>query len=336
MIEPLKFKRIERNLGLEIHRMLLCFWVLLFHSIRHSDNAVLDYILHLKFHVPCFFFISFYFFFPIIRDKNIKKMKLRYIRLTVPFIFWPLIIYILNNILFIHLKKNRFGRMLSFKELYIQLITGRKFFIQLWFIFNLLFLSTFFYIFMYMGDYIFIILLDFFLIICYFIQYSDPNYYFYRQFNDCISHSVGHLIISFPIAVTAFNMRRIDLIKFFGNNILFLVLLPLIIVILFIYGTPYTYNGIDKNLFSSVSFYFFHIIPINNFLSNKPKKIIFCITNYTQGIYCMHIIIKYYIFRFLNLTPSFLSCIYLYIICYILSYFGKKIFEKNILRYLFI
>ena len=63
MAEPLKFKRIERNLGLEIERMLLCFWVLLFHIIKHSDNVLLDYILHLKFHVPCFFLYHFIFFF---------------------------------------------------------------------------------------------------------------------------------------------------------------------------------------------------------------------------------------------------------------------------------
>ena len=61
--EPLKLKRFNRNLGLEIQRMLLCFWVLLFHSIKHSDWAILDYILHLKFHVPCFFFYHFIIFF---------------------------------------------------------------------------------------------------------------------------------------------------------------------------------------------------------------------------------------------------------------------------------
>lgn len=334
--EPLKFKRIERNLGLEIQRMLLCFWVLLFHSIKHSDNILLDHILHLKFHVPCFFFISFYFFFPILRNKDKNKMKLRYIRLTIPFILWPLIIWILNNLSFVILKKNRFGRILSFKDLCIQLIIGRKFFIQLWFIFNVLFLSTFFYISIFMGDNIFLTLLNFFLILCYYIQYSIPNYSFYKQFKDCVSYSVGHLIISFPIAITAFNLNRINLIEFLEKSILFQVLMFLISIILFIFGTPYTYKGIDKNLFSLVSFYSFHLMPINNLLSNKPKNIIYFITKYTKGIYCLHLIIKYYIIRFFNLTPSFFLCLYLYIICYILSFFGKKIFEKNYIRYLFI
>ena len=263
-------------------------------------------------------------------------MKLRYIRLTVPFTLWPLIIWVFNNLLFIISKKNRFGKILSFKDLYIQLITGRKFFIQLWFIFNLLLLSIFFYIFMFMGDFIFMALLNLLMVVFYFIQYLAPNYYFYRQFKDCISHSVGHLIFYFPIAITAFNLNRINLIKFLEKNYLFQALMPLISIILFIYGTPNTYNGIDKNLFSLASFYSFHFIPINNLLNNNQKNIIYIMTNYTQGIYCMHLIIKYYIFRFYNLTPSFFSCFYLYIICYILSFFGKKIFEKNNIRYLFI
>ena len=158
----------------------------------------------------------------------------------------------------------------------------------------------------------------------------------YKQFKDCIAYSVGHLIISFPIAITAFNLNRINLIKFLEKNILFQVLMPLISIILFIFGIPYTYKGIDKNLFSLTSFYSFHLMPINNLLSNKPKNIIFFITNYTQGIYCLHLIIKYYIFRFFHLTPSFFLCLYLYIICYIMSFFGKKIFEKSYIRYLFI
>ena len=87
-----KKKKIERNIGLEILRMLLCFWVVLFHSINHSNDFILNYIVKKKFHVPCFFFISFYYFFPIIKDRNSTKMKLRLERLSLPYFIWPVFI----------------------------------------------------------------------------------------------------------------------------------------------------------------------------------------------------------------------------------------------------
>lgn len=74
-----------RNYGIEILRMILCFWVVLFHSLREPDN---NFVLNIKkkmFHVPSFFFISFYFLFPIIKEKNIKKMKLRLERISIPY-----------------------------------------------------------------------------------------------------------------------------------------------------------------------------------------------------------------------------------------------------------
>ena len=135
MIQNSSSKKIERNIGFEILRMILCFWVLLFHSISNSKNFVLNFILKKKFHVPCFFFISFYYFFPIIKNRNTNKMRIRMERLFVPFLIWPLFIWFFNNILYLIINGNRFRRMLTFNELFIQIITGRKFFIQLWFIF---------------------------------------------------------------------------------------------------------------------------------------------------------------------------------------------------------
>ena len=261
MIQKTSSRTIERNIGLEILRMILCFWVLLFHSIRNSKNLILNFILKKKFHVPCFFFISFYYFFPIIKNRNSNKMRSRLERLFIPFLIWPLIIWCFNNILFLIIKKNRFRRILSFYELYIQLITGRKFFIQLWFLFNIIFISIFFFIISFINIWILIITLNIFSIICYLIQENEKSYIFYSRFNDCIAHSVGHLIISFPIAITAFSSNKINLIYYFANlkNKLIFFIIFLIILLLLIKGNANTYSGIDKNLFSLFIFYFANI-----------------------------------------------------------------------------
>ena len=330
-------ERNKRNLGLEIFRMLLCFWVVLFHSINSSNNFILNFILHKTFHVPSFFFISFYYFFPIVRERNSFKMKLRLVRLFFPYFIWPLIIWSSNNLLYLIIAKNRFGRLLSFKELKIQLITGRLFLIQFWFLFNLIFLSLFFFIISSLRKNILIIFLNLFLLICYVTQYFRSYYFLYTRFKDCIAHSVGHLIVSFPIAVTAFNLNKINLIKYLEiQRYKSLLSLLLIVLIIFIYGEPSTYNGIDKNLFSLFSFYLFYLIPLNKYLGDNCKNFIYIITNYTQGIYCLHIIVKFYLFRLFKQTPTFISCIYIYLISYILSFFGFKICKGNKIKYLFI
>ena len=337
VMKNISSERNKRNLGLEIFRMLLCFWVVLFHSINHSNNFILNYIVHKKFHVPCFFFISFYFFSPTIRERNSFKMKLRLVRLFYPYLIWPLIIWCFNNLLYLIIAKNRFGRFLSFKELKLQLITGRMFIFQLWFIFNLLLLSLFFFIISYLRKNILIIFLNLFLVICYVTQHFISYYFLYTKFKDCIAHSIGHLIISFPIAVTAFNLNKINLIKYFEfqrNKSLFLILL--IVLLIFFFGAPSTYNGIDKNLFSLFSFYLFYLIPLNKYFGHNFKNFIYLITNFTQGIYCLHVIVKFYLFRLFKLTPTFFSCVYIYLISYILSFFGFKICKGNKMKYLFI
>jgi fucose 4-O-acetylase-like acetyltransferase len=336
MLQRFISKKSERNIGLEILRMLLCFWVVLFHCVNYSESIILKNFLEKKFHVPCFFFISFYYFYPIIRDRNSYKMKIRLERLFVPYIIWPFFIWCFNNLLYLHTKRNRFGRMLTFRELKLQLITGRVFFIQLWFLFNLLFLSIFFFIISFLNGNTFFIFINFICILCILIQYLSYNYYFSR-FKDCIAHSVGHFVISFPLAVTAFCLNKINLIQYFENNgNKYLLFLLIIIVLLFVYGAPNTYYGIDKNLFSLITFYLFHLIPLNKYLSKNLKNIIYLMTNYTNGIYCLHIIIKFYFIRLFKIKPTFLCCYGLYFFCYIISFFGEKAFHKNKLKYLFI
>ena len=136
----------NKNNGLELLRMFLCFWVVLFHSLRISDSNLILNFKKKMFHVPSFFFISFYFLFPIIQNRNIDRMALRLERLLIPYIFWPLITWCMSNLFFLIFKKSRFDRLLTLYELLKQLIIGRKFYGQFWFLFNLLFFTIIFFI----------------------------------------------------------------------------------------------------------------------------------------------------------------------------------------------
>ena len=130
----------QRNVGLELLRSLLCFWVIIFHFLTPA-NTFASSVKRKRYHVPCFFFISFFYLYSAIKDKNILKMKLRLQRLLIPYLIWPLIIFIINNTLFLLFENNQFHNILSLYDLKIQLLVGRKFMSHLWFMFHLLFLS---------------------------------------------------------------------------------------------------------------------------------------------------------------------------------------------------
>ena len=68
------------NLGIGLLRFILCLWVVVVHcSVRTKNNIKL---FSKAFHVPTFFMLSFYFYYPTISCKNISKIKTRFERLV--------------------------------------------------------------------------------------------------------------------------------------------------------------------------------------------------------------------------------------------------------------
>jgi len=88
-----KFKK-KINLGIQILRFLLCFWIIIIHCSHVKKNH--KKYLGKGFHVPTFIFLSFYFYYPTIAKKDINKVISRFQRLLIPYILWPLIRLILS------------------------------------------------------------------------------------------------------------------------------------------------------------------------------------------------------------------------------------------------
>lgn len=78
------------NLGIEILRMILCFWVISFHFAGNT-NKIKYKILNTFYHVPTFMLISFYFSYNTFISNDITKCKKRLERLLIPYIIWPII-----------------------------------------------------------------------------------------------------------------------------------------------------------------------------------------------------------------------------------------------------
>ena len=211
--------RAQRNLGIEILRMVLCFRIILLHYYSGNNK----YIINLKnnrTHVSCFFFISFYYLYPIISKRNSEKMKLRLERLLIPFIIYPISVWIINNFMFLVSKFNRFNRLLTLYELILNLLVGKGIFGigVLWFHFNLIFLSIFFFISSFLFENYFLIIFQILASFSYIIQYSQLNYRFFKSYTVNIWMSIGNLIETFPISIAAFSFSSSNIISIFSNN----------------------------------------------------------------------------------------------------------------------
>ena len=80
----------QRNVGIEILRMFLYFRIVILHYYS-SNNKYIKSLHANRFQVGCFFFISFYFLYPIISQRDIKKFLSRLERLFIPYFIHPII-----------------------------------------------------------------------------------------------------------------------------------------------------------------------------------------------------------------------------------------------------
>ena len=78
-------KRNKVNIGIEILRVILCFWVLTFHLYKNKNRKYCK-ILNTYYHVPTFMIISFYLTNKLFSIPNIIKIKQRIIRLLFPYL----------------------------------------------------------------------------------------------------------------------------------------------------------------------------------------------------------------------------------------------------------
>lgn len=332
-----------KNLGLEILRAILCFWVVINHCSKSNHNFLLKILFKKKFHVPSFMIISFYFFFKNLSLRNINKTKERFIRITIPYILWPLIFFITNNIFFTFFGFGFYKKKLSLKILLLQFIFGRIFYRIFWFQFNLIILSLLFSIIYYIFINKYLLIIQIIGIISYYFQYSFFNYNLFIIYKPTIGYSLGNMSEMMPSAVTGFTFGSLNLIYLFISyrwRIIFFsipIFFFLIKYNIFLGILGFYYPGIEFNLGASILFIFFSIIIVKPIMNKNLYLIIEILTQYTGGIYYLHILLRNILKKKLLLVrnKTILGSIIIYIICYTICFFGIIIFKKTKLKYLF-
>ena len=341
-MESNKVKIINRNInvGIQILRFLLCFWIVISHSAKIKDQH--KKLLARGFHVPTFILISFYFFYPLLEKRVIVRIISRFQRLLIPYIIWPLIFFVTKNFIIKFISPDKFGKYLNFKDIYIQILTGTRFHIIFWFQFNLLFLSLLLSIVSFIFKNHFLVILKFMGIISFYLNISGRNLKLFSSYHRHYRISLGSLIEVMPLVVVGSIYSSMNLlVKVNKFSLHFKLILFLLIIILFKYDLFIIYRGCmysDILLYlhaTTILFLFFGSLDFNKLKMINSALIL--ITKFTGGIYCIHPAVGEYLRVYILFfkKASYFSEIINYIINYMICFVGNKIFYNNKLKYLF-
>ena len=167
-----------KNYGVEILRMIMAFLVIIEHFYLPKNITLKKIAIRLRFHVPTFLIISFYYLNHYLEKRKVYKIKERFKRLLIPYLFYPVIIYIVYNFLhfFFHFEKLK----ASLYQLIIQFIVGRPLYSVLWFQFNLILITVLFYIIAFILKNCYLPFLQILGFLSYLLQFSNINYEYFK------------------------------------------------------------------------------------------------------------------------------------------------------------
>lgn len=340
-----KRKRIF-NISFGILRIYLSFLVVNTHCFDSFtfiiQNKYLLLLLVNSIHVPLFYIMSFYMCFNLFETRNINKIKSRFLRLLIPYLLWPIIIFLFNklyNLLFgINLYTN------SFKCFKFQLLTGHCSIPALWFQFNLI-LSTFLItvIALLLPKNKIFILINI-SILSYILQYSNINFNYFIKFGYYKMYTFGRFFEIMPFCISGYIMASLNVnhyLKKYRAKSIYLFSIFIIFLIKYSINTPnllgFGYQGINLHTKSICIFILFSLFSSEKIENQIMINIIKLISKQTPGIYYLH----YPMYLYLNnyILPikkrTLFGSLIIFIICFLISLLGNKLFNNILLKHLF-
>ena len=294
------------NSGIQILRVILCLWVLSYHYLNAKKlNYFLFYVIKTKFfHVPCFSFITFFYSYNIFSKAKIAKVKNRFERLLIPYIIWPIFIFIQRNFF----NENR---KIYLQQLKNQLIIGSKFMVHFWYLFSVIILTIFFYILSRLFKKHFLFSIQLLMILSYVILYSK-NYLFLFKYKDYVRYSILGMLGIFPICISALIIASLNVAQklkiYWKHSLLFSFISIYILLRYDLFVILKGSKGVMNNI-AAISFFFgFYLLPLEN-INYTMAKMIKIITNYTQGIYCLQSEMIPFVKRNFDPEGTFKGCI---------------------------
>ena len=331
----------ELIISFSILRMYLCFVVVNIHLFKNTRMKYKYLVKFLKntIAVPIFFIMSFFLCYKLFSLNDIMKIKLRLERLIIPYFLWPIIIWLFNNICHFCLKLTM---KISLYDIIIQILTGHNFVPVLWFQLNLIAITALMFLIhkLFYKNSLYILINI--LIISYFFQYSNINFKYFSQFSFYTKDTYGRFMESFPFCISGYIIGSSGIINSLKKKrikslyILVSVLFILIKYTIFFPIKGFSYQGIGLHIISIFIFIIFALNPFEKIII--IKKMIILLTNYTSGIYYLHIPIWLYLSNYISLIRerTIFGSIIIYLICYLISLIGTILFGKTKWKHLFL
>ena len=331
----------EIYIGIQLLRFLFCLWIVILHcAIIKNEHKIY---FNKGFHVPSFILISFYFFYPNIKNRIISKIKARFQRLLYPYILWPIIIFIINNLLITIISFGIYNNKLMLKDIYLQIIIGAQYHAIFWFQFNLIFISLFLSIISFIFKNNALRVFEYLGIISLYIHFSGINFYMFNSLHRRYQITLGGLAELTPLAIIGCILSSINFLVFLKNKLSLHhhIILYLFILFLFRYSIfklyfGFRYPNILLNILASIILFIsFGTINLDKFL--VVITIIKLISKFTGGIYYIHPILRVFLKKYILFFSkrTYFSSFVIYIFCYLICYIGLLLFKNNKLKYLF-
>ena len=344
-IEKKQYRNINKfNYGISILKVLLAFSVISTHCFNKNstkNKIVLFLTKNRRIHVPSFIIISFYFLSNNFVSFNLNYLLRRIKRILMPYIFWPIIIWIISIIFNLKKKDEKFPD--SYQELKLQLLWGSLFIPQFWFQWDLMAITFVFYIIIQIFRKHSLFILQLLLIMAYISQYSSHYSNYFTKFPLYNKYTIGRILELIPFAISGFIFGFYKFFNIIKKNKVKTVILSIVIynsiegynILTYIYG--FGYSGIKLNIQSMCLIDIFSLFPSESINNYYLIKVITLLTKYTAGIFYLHISIynffKFYINDIKN--GSFFGIILNYCICYTVCQIGMIFFSKTLIKYLF-
>lgn len=334
-------KELEINYGIQILRLCLSYLILQFHCYNQAltKNKLLIFLVQsFHFYVPTFYIISFYFSYKKIKVKNIYKIKLRLKRIFIPYIIWPSLFFIMNNINIYIPKEQKY----RYKDLFIQFLTGKRIYDSFWYLCNLILTNILFSIISLLTE-------NNFLICIQLIGIAGSLYYSYHYYNNLFINyiiEISSLIKDFSkvlfygaIGITLSSIKAIKtLINYRKRVVCFCIYILYLIRDFQILKESFLYlRCLLFGIGSTILFILFAILPLENIKNKTIHIFIINLTKYSGGIYYLHLKIRELLYNKILLIKNgnLVGCFLIYIISYFISFLGKLFFGKTNLKFLF-
>jgi hypothetical protein len=180
-------------------------------------------------------------------------------------------------------------------------------------------------------------------IVAFIYQYNGKNKNFVMRYDPDRNSTIGRFLEILPCCIIGFLIASSGIMNFFKKLKLKVFIACIFINYLiikydvFINISGFAYCGVKMFIVSICIFIGFAVFPSELIKNKIIIKIIKYITNYTAGVYYLHLPLDRYLNKIIIPIQkrTFKGCVINYIFCYFICFFGCLFFKKTRLRNLF-